>query len=164
MRLRMSALLLLPLGLSAAVGCSSGSDGAAADDVAAAAHAKAACDVFVNFKPPPGSGADSQIDYAKATYGAFLKAADLASQAAAVDPRWKALESAAEREAAGFEIIVKGAEGSTQLDTARVNNAVTETKAARPLFIAECTKADPKHFTTASPSPSPTAKATKQKR
>jgi hypothetical protein len=163
MRMRTSALLVVPLCLAAAVGCSGGSTGAGDDAAAAAKQAKAACDLFVNFKPPKGSGANSQIDYAKATYGAFLKAADLAGQAAAQDPRWKALESAAAREAAGFEIIVKGAEGTTQLDMSRVNNAVAETKAARPLFIAECAKADPATFGTATQSPSATATSTATK-
>ncbi|HWC33663.1 MAG TPA: hypothetical protein VG650_02435 [Mycobacteriales bacterium] len=120
----------------------------------AAVQAKAACDVFVNLHPPTGTDATSQIDYAKATYGAFLEAADHAGKAADLDARWKQLQSAADREAAAFQVIVRAAQGSTQLDALPVNRAVRATKTARPLFIGQCATADPTHFSPVSPSPS----------
>jgi hypothetical protein len=151
--LRKSASLAVLVLLPAVVACGGGdSDAQKAKD--AAASAKAACAVFQDFHAPSGTDKQSQINYVKASYGAFLKAADLASAAAQDDPRWKALESAAEREAAAFEVISKATEGVDQSALAGVNKAVAEAKAARPIFIAECAKVDPKRFTE-SPKPTP---------
>ncbi|HVT21742.1 MAG TPA: hypothetical protein VHE57_10175 [Mycobacteriales bacterium] len=147
------ALLVVPLCLAVVAGCGGGkSDAEKAKE--GAAQALAACKVFVNFRPPSGTDTQSKIDYAKASYGAFIESAELAGKAADLDPRWQRLKSAAEREAAGFQVISRAATGSDTVDVAAVNRAVAETKAARPIFIAECAKADPKDFSSLSPSPS----------
>lgn len=153
MQPRKTAAALVLFCLPMAAGC--GGKSAAEKATEAAALAKAGCDVFVGFKTPTATDLSSQIDATKATLGAFVKAADQAGKAADLDPKWKALESAAVRSAAAYEVFAKAAEGQTQVDRGGITNAVTEAKTARPLFINECAKADPKHFT-ASPVPSAT--------
>lgn len=153
--MRKTALLVVPLCLATAVGC--GGKSHAQKVAEGAAKAKAACEVFHNFHPPAGTDPQSQINATKATYGAFLEAADLSSQAEADDSRWQSLASAAAREAAAFQIIVKATQGSKTLDRAAVGNAVNETKVARPLFLSACMQADPKVFTPSAVSPSPAA-------
>jgi hypothetical protein len=154
--LRNSASVAVLALLSVVVGCGGGkSDAEKSAD--AALQAKAACDVFVNFHPPAGTDNQSRIDATKATYGAFLKSADLAGRAADLDPRWKTLQGAADHEAAGFEVLAKATEGTSQVDRTAIAQAVSTTKDARPVFLAECAKADPKRFATPTPSPSSTA-------
>jgi hypothetical protein len=148
------ALLAVP----ALVACGGKSEAEKATE--AAAHAKAACGVFTNFHPPQGDDLQAQIDATKATYGAFLEAADLARQAAELDPQWKALQTSAEQEAAGFEVLAKAAGGATQLDQAAIGGAVTSTQKARVVFLAQCAKADPKHFSSPTPSAPPTSDKT----
>ncbi len=156
--MRKLVTLVVALFLPTVVGCGGGKSGAAAR--AAAASAKAACEVFVRFHPPAGSGKKAQAALATATYGAFLEAAHLARLAAQGDPRWRPLQSATTREATAFQVIAKGTTGS-KVDRASVDRAVAETNAARPLFVAECEKADPANFSrsgaTSSPSASPAA-------
>lgn len=142
-------LACLPL---LATACSGGSSAASKD---AAIEAKEACQVFAGFQAPTESGRTAQIDYAKASYVRFLKSADLASRAAQEDPRWKPLQSAAQREAAAFEVIVKAADphASADVSSTSVKRAVADSTAARPVFVAQCEKADPSYF---KPSASPT--------
>ena len=161
MHLPKSALLVVPFCL-VVVACGGGkSAGKSAEEKAtdAAAQAKAACEIFVHFHPPTETDHQSQVEYVKASYDAFLASAELASKATALDSKWKALESAAEREAAAYGVIAKATQGATQVDVAGVNAAVKEAKVARPIFLAECLKADPAHFQPVPPSPSSRSKS-----
>lgn len=152
---RSRALLVVPLSLLVAAGCSSG--GGNTKD--AAAKAKAACQVFAGFHPPTGSSQTAQINYTKESYVGFLKAADLSRKAAAEDSRWSALQTAAQREAAAFEVIVKASDpkASGDVSAASVKRAVDQSNAARPAFVAECDKADPGGLEQGGATPSPTA-------
>jgi hypothetical protein len=158
--LRRLTPFVVALCLPIAAGCGGGRS-SAAKVRDAAVQAKAACEVFVNFHPPSGTGPKAQKVYATATYGAFLAAARLARLAAEGDPRWRQLQSATTREATAFQVIAKGTTGSGQVDRATLRRAVAETAAARPIFVAQCAKADPAKFSassgTTSPGASPTA-------
>ncbi|MGN6472487.1 MAG: hypothetical protein ACTHK4_02410 [Mycobacteriales bacterium] len=155
--MRTVAPLVAACCLLSAVGCG-GTSGA---DKQAAAQAKAACEVFVQFHPPAGTGPKAQRALATGTYGAFLEAAHLARLAAEGDPRWRALQSATSREATAFQVIAKGTTGSARVDRPTLARAVAETAAARPIFVAQCEKADPGSFAaggaTASPEVSPSS-------
>jgi hypothetical protein len=131
--------------LPVAVAC--GGKSAAEKAREAAAQSKAACDIFVGFHPPEGDDLTTRINATKASYGAFLKSADLAGKAAALDPKWKPLQAAAEREAAGFEVLAKASDGTVQVDRKGIGDAVKTTNQARVVFLTECAKADPEHFT-----------------
>lgn len=152
-------LLVVPLSLAVVAACGGGSG----DTKDAAATAKAACQVFAGFHPPSGTSKTAQINYTKKSYVGFLKAADLARKAAAEDSRWTALESAAQREAAAFEVIVKASDPKSSVDvsSANVKRAVDQSNAARPAFIAQCDKADPggldQGSATQTPEPGPIA-------
>ncbi|HVV75252.1 MAG TPA: hypothetical protein VHC43_04385 [Mycobacteriales bacterium] len=128
---------------------------------AGAADAKAACQVFVTFKPPTGSSQTALANYAKAAYAAFLGSAELASRATQLDPRWSALESAADREAAAFKVVAEAATSGFSLSdragAAAVQRAVETTKTARATFITECSKADPAKFSASEATASPSA-------
>lgn len=159
MRRRRRALLVVPLCISVLAACSGGSNGATKQN--AVADAKAACQVFQGLKPPTGSSQTAQSDYAKASYLGFLKATDLANKAAILDTRWNSLESAAQQEAAAFEVIAKAADphSSGDVTAAAVKNAVSASTAARPEFIAQCQLADPGFLNQPSATSSPTATA-----
>jgi hypothetical protein len=155
--LRKSAALVVLVALPAAAACSGGkSQAEKAKD--AAAQARAACAVFSHFEAPTGTGSDAQVAYAKAAAAAFGQAADLAKAAAAEDPTWNRLATSSRAEADSFAIIVKAStEGLEVAKRENVLKAVEIARNARPVFIAQCAKVDPKTFTappTSSPSPS----------
>jgi hypothetical protein len=153
---RRLAFVALALGACVVSACGgSGSHGGQA--AKAASQAKAACDVFASFPSASGSGPGAQVRYARASARAFHRSAALARTAAGADSRWAALAAAAQREASAFDVIVKAAtSGITLAQQEQVVKAVSVTKTARVLFIAQCAKADPAkfaHLTTSSPAP-----------
>jgi len=159
LHLRKSTALAVLLALPVAAACGGKSEAEKAKEALAQAHA--ACGVFANFKPPTGATTAAQIAYAKASAKAFSTAAQFAKAAAADDPQWAKLASSAKAEADSYAVIVKA---STEGFTSRagqddVYKAVEIAKNARPVFIAQCTKVDPKNFTTPpSSTPSPSAR------
>lgn len=158
-RLALRVRLLVPVCLVGVVAACGGGG----DSTDAAAKAKAACEVFHGFHPPTATSRKAQINYTKASYVAFLQSAELARKAADEDSRWTALETAAQREAAAFEVIVKATDPKSSADVSSesVTRAVDESNAARPKFAAECDKADPGGLSggtsTRTPAPGPVA-------
>ena len=64
------------------------------------------------------------------------------------DRRWSALESAARREATAFGIIAQATRSGISSTAAEHNYLVAMNvgKVVRPLFLAQCLKADPARF------------------
>jgi hypothetical protein len=100
------------------------------------------------------------VRYAQASARSFHKSAALAKVAAGEDSRWAALAAAAQREATAFDLIVKASTtGISLAQQAQVLRAVSITKSARAVFLAQCAKADPAkfaHLPTSSPQPTAT--------
>ena len=128
-------------------GSSGGSKAPVATASDAAAQARAACKAVTSLKP-----VKDQTQYTKDTAAAFAKAAGIALKASRTDPRWTALADAADQEAKAFAIIAAATDGAATLDSQGVLGAAAQTRALKPIFIAQCQKAEG-----TTPSPTPTA-------